>query len=514
VIALLLARGADVDAAENRGVTPLIAAATSGNTAAARLLLARGANANAHAPGVGQTATPLIGAAHNGDVELTRLLLARKPDVDARSADRDANVKNGPVLFGHVTALHYAAVNGHHEIVKLLLDAGATIDARDVRGMTPLMFAVATDRPQSRVVRLLVDRGADSAALSKDGESARDWARKFNDRSVLPVFALASVTHAATRPGRADAGPAATAREAAERAMPLVHTGAVRVMSDGGCLACHAQPMAAMAADMALARGWRVDAPATEYAQIDLAMTTGTAGSLQGREAGGLPDSALFNMMVLATRRAPSSLATDAHVAYLASKQRPDGFWQGLATRAPIQDGRLNRTAMAIRALAAYPIPARNAEFAERVARAAAWLAAEPPITTEDRAMQIAGMAWAKANPQGIEARVRKLLALQRADGGWAQTPWLASDAYATGQVLYAVREAGVPASDTAVQRGVAYLLRTQGQDGTWYVKSRAMKIQPYFESGFPHGHDQWISQAAAAWAVMGLAATAPIAGS
>ena len=79
--------------------------------------------------------------------------------------------------------------------------------------------------------------------------------------------------------------------------------------------------------------------------------------------------------------------------------------------------------------------------------------------------------------------------------------------------MLYALREAGVPASDAAVQRGVAYLLRTQRPDGTWHVKSRAMKIQPYFESGFPHGDDQWISQAAAAWAVMGLAATAPIAG-
>ncbi len=33
------------------------------------------------------------------------------------------------------------------------------------------------------------------------------------------------------------------------------------------------------------------------------------------------------------------------------------------------------------------------------------------------------------------------------------------------------------------------------------------MKVQPYFESGFPHGHDQWISQAASAWPVMGLTA-------
>jgi hypothetical protein len=52
--------------------------------------------------------------------------------------------------------------------------------------------------------------------------------------------------------------------------------------------------------------------------------------------------------------------------------------------------------------------------------------------------------------------------------------------------------------------------VRTQRDDGSWFVKSRAMKIQPYFESGFPYGHDQWISQAATAWATIGLASAAP----
>jgi hypothetical protein len=71
--------------------------------------------------------------------------------------------------------------------------------------------------------------------------------------------------------------------------------------------------------------------------------------------------------------------------------------------------------------------------------------------------------------------------------------------------VLYTMRELGVPAADAALQRGAAFLRRTQRDDGSWYVKSRAMKIQPYFESGFPHGHDQWISHAATSWATMGL---------
>jgi hypothetical protein len=70
-----------------------------------------------------------------------------------------------------------------------------------------------------------------------------------------------------------------------------------------------------------------------------------------------------------------------------------------------------------------------------------------------------------------------------------------------------ALREAGgVPATDTAYKRGVEFLLKTQFEDGSWYVKSRAIPIQPFFEAGFPYGHDQWISAAATNWAATALA--------
>jgi len=60
-------------------------------------------------------------------------------------------------------------------------------------------------------------------------------------------------------------------------------------------------------------------------------------------------------------------------------------------------------------------------------------------------------------------------------------------------------------AGDPAYQRGVAFLMKTQFPDGSWYVRSRAPKFQPYFQSGFPFGDDQWISSSGTAWAVMAL---------
>ena len=93
---------------------------------------------------------------------------------------------------------------------------------------------------------------------------------------------------------------------------------------------------------------------------------------------------------------------------------------------------------------------------------------------------------------------------------GWAQLPTLESDAYATGQALVSLGQAGVlRPGERAYQRGVDFLLKTQFEDGSWHVRSRSLPIQPYFESGFPWGHDQFISAAATNWAVMALAPAA-----
>src|SRR5688500_11331678 len=84
--------------------------------------------------------------------------------------------------------------------------------------------------------------------------------------------------------------------------------------------------------------------------------------------------------------------------------------------------------------------------------------------------MQLWRLKWADANPRARETRTRELIALQRADGGWAQTPRLGSDAYATGQVLYTLRELGVSAADAALRHGVDFLVETQREDRSWYV--------------------------------------------
>jgi hypothetical protein len=72
---------------------------------------------------------------------------------------------------------------------------------------------------------------------------------------------------------------------------------------------------------------------------------------------------------------------------------------------------------------------------------------------------------------------------------------------------LHALHAAGgLSVADAAYQKGIRYLLRTQLEDGTWFVRSRAFGFQPYFDAGFPHGADQFISAAASSWAAIALA--------
>jgi squalene cyclase len=125
---------------------------------------------------------------------------------------------------------------------------------------------------------------------------------------------------------------------------------------------------------------------------------------------------------------------------------------------------------------------------------------------------RLLGLKQVEAPQADIEAATKELLAKQRDDGGWAQLdsgePESAtkSDAYATGTALVALHQAGgLPTSDPAYQRGLRHLLTTQEADGSWHVASRSKPFQAYYESGFPHGNDQFISCAASGWATWAL---------
>jgi ankyrin repeat protein len=375
VVRLLLARGANVNDADGVGITPLVAAANVNDLEVAKLLLAHGASAlkTSTAEGV---STPLTGAARNGNTELVRLLLAGKADVNAIGAETGPRVKNGLITFARVTALHMAAVSGNVEAVRMLLDAGATVDPRDARGMTPLMFAIATDRPNPRLIRVLLQAGASSSLESLAGETAVDWARKFNHPAVLSELKLPPAVAVASKPRPMPAAAVnvvtVTPQQAVEKSLPLLRTTGARMMADGGCVACHAQPVVGMAVNMARAKGWTIPPGPPESDTILLFLASRLPQLVQLRDAGGLPDGLLYSMFLLAGEGMAPNRTSDSVAHFLSAKQRQEGNWQGIGgTRAPIQDGDVSRTALAIRALTAYATPAPPNIACVCIARAA-----------------------------------------------------------------------------------------------------------------------------------------------
>ena len=523
---LLLDRGADVNARSDDSRTPLLIASVQyGSSDVVKLLLDRGAKLAVKSPSVAGYVTPLTEAAAAGDETLLRILIERGADVKAEGL--------GALLFAAkaecarcletliprvdkkditIAAVLCSPPIGDARAVKALIEAGADATARDPQGRTLLMLAASSDSLPMDTVKSLIERGADVNVKCPEGMTALDFAKQ---RGTTPVVDLLSKIGA--KGGTPSSivtfsmKPAKSVRDALERSIPLLQRTDSIFLQKSGCVSCHNNSLTAMTIATARKNGFAVN---EEIAREDLKrigsyIESWRERSLQGVGIPGKADTMSYILLGLAAEGYAPDAATDGFARYLKSQQTPDGAWRVFAHRPPIESSQIQVTATSMRVLQVYGTKARRAEYEAAVKRAADWLMNARPLTTEEHAFRLFGLRWAGVDVKNgvIRKATRELLAQQRSDGGWAQLPSLASDDYATGQALVALREAGaVSATEEAYKRGIEFLLRTQLEDGSWYVKSRAIPIQPFFESGFPHGHDQWISAAATNWASMALA--------
>jgi hypothetical protein len=354
-------------------------------------------------------------------------------------------------------------------------------------------------------------------------------ARRRGDTAVLATLSAAGATNTTPDHPSAVTPPvrhlpaqldAATLRAAIAQAVgPLQETSLqskqsfLRHSSRQDCTSCHQQhlPMAALGS----AGKWHV--PVDREAERELVKMVSRSDlnnietdwqPLFHPEAVHTKGYALFGF---AAEDVPANQYTDSWVHHLSVIQGEDGQWFNNLPRPPIQTGDIGATALAIHALQHYPLPGRRAELAKQVNRARKWLWRAKPQNNEGRVYQILGLAWAGVPARKLQPLIKALLAEQRSDGGWSQLPGLKSDAYASGQALYALRVgAGMGNLHPAIDRGLRFLLQTQLDDGTWHVRRRAFPFQPTMNSGFPHGRDSWISAEATSWAVLALSVPEP----
>ncbi len=372
------------------------------------------------------------------------------------------------------------------------------------------MMAAASDAMAVDAIKALVARGADVNAATPKGETAFDYATLRGRTPVVEALLAAGAKDTALRPLAAPTpSPAASARAAVERSLPLLQQNDVTFLKKSGCVSCHNNTLTAVTVATARAQGIVVnDAIARQQVKtIATYIESWRERALQGIGIPGDSDTVSSILVGLAAEQYPPDAATDAMAHLIKRQQTPDGHWRIFAHRPPLESSDIQTTAAAMRALQAYAPRNARAEYQPAIARAAGWLANATPMSNEDRAYQLLGLGWSGASRDAKQKAARQLIAEQRPDGGWAQIPTMASDPYATGQALVALRESGaVTAADPAFRRGAEFLMKTQCADGSWFVHTRAFRVQPHFESGFPYGQDQFISAAATNWATRALA--------
>jgi len=511
---LLVAKGADPKVTGAGGRTTLIMAANQNDLAMVQYFLELGVNVNAVDSTDKSGHTALMAAAAQSNTAMVKALIQKGADVNMATTDA-AVVKNGPLAFKGRTALMMAAPYGSTEMIRVLLDARANVNARDVAGMTPLMFAVASENQDAEVIKLLLAAGADTKVQTTTGETALVWARKYGDPAVLKLLGGDVKPQAATAKSAIKPIPnVAELRSMIQASTALLQQSSKTTTTNGGCVNCHHQVLTGLALAAAHEKSIPMDEPAA--ADQWKAMSTGLRarenGFVQRLDSGGGLDSTLYTLYALQSNKYPADSVTDAMVAFILSRQFTDGRWpREEASRAPMQDGDFYRVALAVSALSTYAPPSLKTEVDEHMARARNWLMNAQPKSTDDYAMRLLGLQRSGAPRNDLLMAGKALMVRQRPDGGWGGNPNLASDAFATSEALCAALDSGVlPVKDPDIQRGIQYLLGTREADGSWHVASRAPKFQPYFESGFPHGHDQWISAAATARAVVVLSRYLP----
>ena len=185
----LLERGFDPNSPNSKGQPALMAAMQQSSNKVVDLLVNwPTSKLSIKSP---QGETPLMLAALNNKMDLAKLLILRGADV------------NQPGW----TPLHYAATKGHIEMMRLLIDNSAYLDAESPNGTTPLMMAAHYGTPMA--VKLLLEEGADPRIQNKLGLSAWDFAHnsktdanKAETKQYLQAFLAVWAQKYPVKPGR------------------------------------------------------------------------------------------------------------------------------------------------------------------------------------------------------------------------------------------------------------------------------------------------------------------------
>lgn len=366
--------------------------------------------------------------------------------------------------------------------------ATATLEAK------PGEQTVEFDPVEAKFVKLRVLSGAAPQSL----EIAEVRVLESDKRGYTPLFVRAPmVKHWKGSP-----------REGAQRGLDWLQQAGVDWTKGHGCFGCHVQAQVLMGQAVAFKHGYRVNLRAMR------AIYDHTRGQNSWGGWWNPPNSATaFGAM--GVTHAMEVLGTEEDKKYpyvdnglmgetanrLVEAQREDGAHPVDEVAPPIVQGNFMTTGNALVALKWAAAHYQNPKYEAAAERGLAWIASHEPETTQDKIFKIISLMHYGTPDQKRRAWsvVETLAAEQQPDGGWKENAAApGSNAIATGQVLYAFKQAGISIHGDMFRRGVDFLLGHQSKDpaalanGSWV----AMNTASQRPTDFAH----------TMWAVIGLA--------
>lgn len=296
---------------------------------------------------------------------------------------------------------------------------------------------------------------------------------------------------------------------AIDRGVGFLAKDALKWKADHNCVSCHHAALVVWALNESKLRGHTVDeAVLTEMTKWMAESGAGVVGVPRPKDIPrAFNTKAVYFALGLSSVPKPDESTQKGLKLMLGTiekDQLENGSWAAWPETRPPLFGRSDDSMSSLAILALMPSAAAGDEAAVAARdKAVQWLTTtktdDDPQSIALRLMILAKLGRPSAD---LQPYVQRITERQNSDGGWSQTKDMPSDAWATGQALYALSHAGSKPDDPVIARGQAFLVKTQQPDGSWSMTSRPVDNKPDGKGGGPIP----ITGGGSAWGVIGLA--------
>jgi len=266
-------------------------------------------------------------------------------------------------------------------------------------------------------------------------------------------------------------------REAIKRSIPFIRSEGVGWIEEQDCVSCHQVPAMLWSLNSAAHLGFT-----GESLEVDkwTRWSLGKMKELEKNTEKSPPVDTMTQLILGRTGLRDELYGEPVFSEFpqlIVEQQQPDGYWKAggqlPSQKRPTEETNEVTTAWTVIALKAWE-ESSDVSIAESRARAVKWL--EQSESGESTEWHVVRLLLQAQEDGSVEHRIENLLRLRNPDGGWSWIPGETSDAFATGQSLYALNVSGYQGDGEVVLKAIRFLIGSQTEEGYWLVPGTKLK--------------------------------------